>query len=388
MLFFKKKKRDKSFEKKFEEFNTTVLTDKDIKNTGKLEQYVVEHLEQMIEISKEMEEGKTEYRLVTSYLSDIQILEKLPEEDRRNIEEVAVNVVQLNAARTEFLNSAKKLSDAQFTQLEQEEKNIPAAAKRLSSNEIYQDTLQRDLKYLDREKSEWMLHKEYLGHQQKGLKNLLYIMIGIAATVAVLFGILQFALEMDLYYAWMILVFVTAVSICAIFLKIQNNSTEITAAERNANRAIVLSNKVKIKYVNIKNAIDYACEKYHVRDSAQLNQYWGYYLEAVKEKEKYERTNDDLEYFNGRLVRMLKNYQLYDSQIWIGQAVALTNPKEMVEIKHDLVNRRQKLREKIDYNTSILKQLRIETEQVMDRVGEVKPQIQEIINAIEKLSES
>lgn len=388
MLFFKKKKRDKSFEKKFEEFNTTVLTDKDIKNTGKLEQYVVEHLEQMIEISKEMEEGKTEYRLVTSYLSDIQILEKLPEEDRRNIEEVAVNVVQLNAARTEFLNSAKKLSDAQFTQLEQEEKNIPAAAKRLSSNEIYQDTLQRDLKYLDREKSEWMLHKEYLGHQQKGLKNLLYIMIGIAATVAVLFGILQFALEMDLYYAWMILVFVTAVSICAIFLKIQNNSTEITAAERNANRAIVLSNKVKIKYVNIKNAIDYACEKYHVRDSAQLNQYWGYYLEAVKEKEKYERTNDDLEYFNGRLVRVLKNYQLYDSQIWIGQAVALTNPKEMVEIKHDLVNRRQKLREKIDYNTGILKQLRIETEQVMDRVGEVKPQIQEIINAIEKLSES
>lgn len=388
MLFFKKKKRDKSFEKKFEEFNTTVLTDKDIKNTGKLEQYVVEHLEQMIEISKEMEEGKTEYRLVTSYLSDIQILEKLPEEDRRNIEEVAVNVVQLNAARTEFLNSAKKLSDAQFTQMEQEEKNIPAAAKRLSSNEIYQDTLQRDLKYLDREKSEWMLHKEYLGHQQKGLKNLLYIMIGIAATVAVLFGILQFALEMDLYYAWMILVFVTAVSICALFLKIQNNSTEITAAERNANRAIVLSNKVKIKYVNIKNAIDYACEKYHVRDSAQLNQYWGYYLEAVKEKEKYERTNDDLEYFNGRLVRMLKNYQLYDSQIWIGQAVALTNPKEMVEIKHDLVNRRQKLREKIDYNTGILKQLRIETEQVMDRVGEVKPQIQEIINAIEKLSES
>lgn len=388
MLFFKKKKRDKSFEKKFEEFNTTVLTDKDIKNTGKLEQYVVEHLEQMIEISKEMEEGKTEYRLVTSYLSDIQILEKLPEEDRRNIEEVAVNVVQLNAARTEFLNSAKKLSDAQFTQMEQEEKNIPAAAKRLSSNEIYQDTLQRDLKYLDREKSEWMLHKEYLGHQQKGLKNLLYIMIGIAATVAVLFGILQFALEMDLYYAWMILVFVTAVSICVIFLKIQNNSTEIITAERNANRAIVLSNKVKIKYVNIKNAIDYACEKYHVRDSAQLNQYWGYYLEAVKEKEKYERTNDDLEYFNGRLVRMLKNYQLYDSQIWIGQAVALTNPKEMVEIKHDLVNRRQKLREKIDYNTGILKQLRIETEQVMDRVGEVKPQIQEIICAIEKLSES
>lgn len=387
MLFFKRKKRDKSFENKLEELNTTILTDKDLKNSEKIEQYVVERLEQMLDITKEIEEGREEYGVVTSYLNDIQILEDLPEEERKKLGEVAVNVVQLNSARTEFLNSARKLSDAQFTQMEQEEDNIPSAAKRLSSNEVYQETLKRDLKYLDREKSEWMLHKEYIGYQQKGLKNLLYILIGIAATVAVLFVILQTAFGLNLYYAWMILVFLTAVSICATYLKIQNNSTEIEVAERNANRAIQLMNKIKIKYVNITNAIDYACERFHVRDSAQLNQLWSYYIEAVKEKENYQRTNEDLEYFNGRLIRIMANYQLYDARVWVSQAAALTDPKEMVEIKHDLISRRQRLRGRIEYNIGIVRQQKAETEQLLDKVGQMKPQVQKIIYAIEKLSE-
>lgn len=95
--------------------------------------------------------------------------------ERDKISEIAVNVVQLNKARTEFLNSSKKLSDAQFAQLEQQERELPEAIKRFKTNELHRDTLQRDMKYLEREKSEWNLRKEYLDHQQKKLKNVLYI---------------------------------------------------------------------------------------------------------------------------------------------------------------------------------------------------------------------
>lgn len=388
MFFWKKNKREKSFEKKIQEIDTTVLTDRDYKNSKKIGQYVVERLEQMIEITREIEEEKAEYRVVTSYLNDIQLLEELPEEERRTVEEVAVNVIQLNRARTEFLNSAKKLSDAQFTQLQQEEKEIPTAIKRLTSNEVYLDTLKKDLKYLEREKSEWVLRKEFLGHQQKGLKNLLYIVVGIASTVAVTLGILQFGFQVDCYYAWLALIFVTAVAICGIYLKIQNDHTEIEVAQRNINRAIVLQNKVKIKYVNIANAVDYACEKYHVRSAAELNRFWEYYMEAVKEKEKYQRTNEDLEYFNGRLVRLLSKYQLYDAQVWVAQAIALVDPKEMVEVKHGLVNRRQKLRTRMEYNLEVVKDQKKEAEKLLGKVGDMRPQIEEILFTIDKLSEA
>ena len=105
------------------------------------------------------------------------------------------------------------------------------------------------MKYLEREKSEWNLRKEYLDHQQKKLKNVLYIIVGLAVTLAVVFGILQIILEKDFYYAWMGLIFATAVVVCGIYMKIQNDLSEIQVAERSQNRAIVLLNKVKLKYI-------------------------------------------------------------------------------------------------------------------------------------------
>lgn len=213
-------------------------------------------------------------------------------------------------------------------------------------------------------------------------------MIGIAVTTAVMFLILQLLFNLDMYYAWMALAFMTAIIICGIFIKIQNNGTELVVAEKNLNRAITLQNKVKIKYVNIANAVDYACEKYHVKSAKELNQCWEYYMEAVKEKEKYQRTNEDLEYFNGRLLRALSQYQLYDTKVWITQAAALVDPKEMVEVKHGLVSRRQKLRARMDFNLVAIKELKTETEKLVNKVGEMKPQILEILKAIDKLSEA
>lgn len=388
MFSFIRKKREKNFEKKFAELDTTVLKEKGTKNSGKMEQFIIERLEEMIEITREIEDEKAEYGMVTSYLSDVQVLEELPEEEHKKLEEIAVNVVQLNTVRNGFLNSSRKLTDAQFALLEQTEKEIPGAIKRLTSNEVYRDTLNRDMKYLEREKSEWILHKEYLGHQQKRLKNLIYFLIGIAVTTAVMFMILQLLFNLDMYYAWMVLAFLTAISICGIYIKIQNNGTELVVAEKNLNRAITLQNKVKIKYVNIANAVDYACEKYHVKSAKELNQCWEYYMEAVKEKEKYQRTNEDLEYFNGRLLRALSQYQLYDTKVWITQAAALVDPKEMVEVKHGLVSRRQKLRGRMDFNLVAIKELKTETEKLVNKVGEMKPQILEILKAIDKLSEA
>lgn len=388
MFSFKRKKSENSFEKKIGELDAAILSEKDYKNSRKIEQYVVERLEQMIEVTREIEDEKSEYRMVTSYLNDVQLLEDLPEEEKGKIAEVAVNVVQLNTSRTEFLNSAKKLSDAQFAQMEKEEQELPDAIKRFTANEMYRDTLKRDMKYLEREKSEWVLRKEYLSHQERRLKYLLYIIVGMAATLAVVFGILQLILEWDFYYGWMALIFVTAMVVCGVYLKIQNDESEIATAERNQNRAIVLQNKVKIKYVNIANAVDYACEKYHVRSAAELNEQWEYYLEAVKEREKYQRTNEELEYFNGRLVRMLGKYQLYDTQVWVTQAIALVDPKEMVEVKHSLINRRQKLRGRIEYNLGVVKEQKAEAEQLLDKVGDMRPQVEKILFAIDKLSET
>lgn len=388
MLFFKKKQKEKNFEKKMEELNVSVLSDKDLKKSKRIEQHVIECLEQIIDISKVREEELEEYQVVNSYLEDIQILEDMPEEERGKINDVASNVVQLNAARTEFLNSAKKISDAQFALLEQKEKEVPEAIKRLSANEKYQETIKRDMKYLEREKSEWKFQKEYLSHQKKRLTNLLYVFVGLAVTAAVLLLILQFGFQVKLEYVWMGYVLVTVAAISFLYLKMMKDSSDIAVAERNANRAIQLQNKVKLRYVGITNAIDYACEVYHVKSSKELNQDWEYYMDAVRERERYQRTNEDLEYFNGRLVRMLTKYKMYDTQIWVVQAQALIEPKEMVEIKHALITRRQKLRGTMEDQMTEMRSLRGEVEQLRGRIGTMKDKIEDIILAVDQLMEA
>ena len=115
---------------------------------------------------------------------------------------------------------------------------------------------------------------------------------------------------------------------------------------------------------------------------------WEDYMEAVKEREKYQKTSEDLDYFNGRLVRLLKNYQLSDAQIWTTQAIALVDHKEMVEITHNLVTRRQKLRDRMEYNLNTIQEQKKEAEQLMDKVGDKKTQVQEIIQAVDRLTET
>ena len=89
MFFFKRRKKEKTLENKFDELNEGILNEKDRENPHKVEHYVIERLEQMIETTKEIEDEKAEYKVVTSYLNDIQTLEGLTEEEKKPITDIA-----------------------------------------------------------------------------------------------------------------------------------------------------------------------------------------------------------------------------------------------------------------------------------------------------------
>ena len=154
----------------------------------------------------------------------------------------------------------------------------------------------------------------------------------------------------------------------------------------NTDHAIQLLNSVKLKYVSVTNAIDYCHEKYHITNAGEFNRIWEAYLEAVKQREKFEINNDDLRYYTGRLLRMLGEYQLYDVKVWIPQAAALADHKEMVEVTHRLNERRQKLRARIENSANIVRE---QMEDINKFTNELQPDIaahvKEIMNSVDKL---
>ena len=344
-----------------------------------------EYCEQILAAAKNLDETKREYKVVTDYLTDIQTIEDLPEAELEKIQETAQNVLNLNEARDAYLNKSKTISDAQFAQMEQLEREMPEIIKRLQSNESYQTTVKRDMQYLEGEREEWRYYQDSLEQEEKVLRKLLYGLIGLFAVSVVAIVILGIVMKFDIKMPFVIASLVAGAAGAAMAWRLQNDGMEIRKAQANINLAIVLLNKVKFKYVNVTNAVDYACEKYHVKNAYELTYIWDQYLEAVKEREKYQRTNDDLDYFNDKLIRQLRRYRLYDAKIWIYQAKALLDKKEMVEVKHELLVRRQKLRGGIESQVEDVRAARTEIENMVKNRPEASKEIKAILDSLDEV---
>ena len=98
------------------------------------------------------------------------------------------------------------------------------------------------------------------------------------------------------------------------------------------------------------------------------------------------RTNDDLGYYNKKLVNLLEEYRLYDAKVWVDQPLALVNPNEMSELKHHLLVRRQKLRARIQYNAKVVETERAQIDRLMALHPEYEEEIRSIVRSLDKLS--
>ena len=82
----------------------------------------------------------------------------------------------------------------------------------------------------------------------------------------------------------------------------------------------------------------------------QLSVSWEEYVRMKDEARRYQSNTELLEFFHNELMHELKKHGVMDSEIWIYQPTAILDHKEMVEVRHRLNVRRQKLRERIDVN--------------------------------------
>ena len=125
-----------------------------------IKNHVVHICEQMIDISREIDDVRQEYERVTAYLNDIQIVEGLEGEQRKQLEDVATKITKLVKTRNDYLNAEQKISDETFNQMEEMEAEIPNVIRRLKVNEADLETVKHDLNYLASEKVEWSVVRQ------------------------------------------------------------------------------------------------------------------------------------------------------------------------------------------------------------------------------------
>lgn len=327
--------------------------ERDFNNKEFRQDYVKGCLERIAQASKEMENLTFEYETVTSYLKDMEEIEALPEEESEELKSCAKKVELLQNSRDDYKGRKRLMSDERFYQIERMLDEIEEGCSKLKDAERYQELIKKDLSRLDGEKHAYLFRKNELVGAIMDTRGMAIICVAALALCFILLLILQFLLDMDTQIGYIITAGVSAIAITAIYVKHTEAKHELKRVEASINKLIILQNKVKIRYVNNTNLLDYLYLKYNVTSAEELETLWKNYFLEKEEREKCRRAELDLDYNQQELIKILRRYNINDPAIWLHQTEAILEHKEMVEIRHNLIIRRQSLRRRMDYNKEV-----------------------------------
>lgn len=326
----------------------------DYTNREQRNDYVRNCLERMGDATKELENLTFEYNMVTSYLKDMEEIEALPPEESEQLKECAKRVSLLQDSKSNFMGRPHRITDEKYRMMERIEDQVEEGYQKLTEAEEYQDLIRKDLNRLDGEKHAYLYRKNEVMRliaDTKGMAIICVVALGLCILLLVL---LQFFLDMDTQMGYYLAAGAAAVVITIVYVRHVDARRELRRVETGINKIILLQNKVKIRYVNNTNLLDYLHMKYGVKSAQELMQMWENYKIEKEEREKFRRAELDLDYSQQELLNILKCYQIQDPAIWLHQTEAILDHKEMVEIRHNLIIRRQSLRRRMDYNKEVV----------------------------------
>lgn len=314
---------------------------------------IIYKCDQIVDATYQMEDLRVEYEMVTSYFTDIQTIEELPQNVRQEITDIAKKIAFLENETTQFLHSDDRISDENFRMIQGIEKELTEVFGQLKDLEDMDMKIKRDMKHLEAEKNTQEYLQASIEERQSKLRLFLIVFGTVSALLVLTLAVVGVLTENSLLIPILLILVVVLSMVALTIVSYRNLSYEFKMSEARENRAINLMNKVKIKYINNTSTLEYLYSKYKIKSLRELEYLYEQYLIMVDEVRKYQRTTGNLRELSEALTKLLFAYGIKDPDIWTKQSAALIDNREMVEVKHSLNVRRQKLREQIAYNEEL-----------------------------------
>lgn len=322
-----------------------------------MEIYVKSQCDIMEEASSYVERAKLEYETVAEYYEDTNKICDAPTNMKLKVENAAERVENLTTDRRISRGMGNQLPMEVFRKLESLEDQIPGAIDDIQSQENYYENVKRDMRMLEGERITLKSEAKSLVRRQLNIRSLAITTIICLMVVFVVFVIAMFKLQDDANTLLFVIVTALAAALALfMFALLRRTEREVYVVENKINKATTLLNKVKIKYINAANTLDYEYAKYDITSSYELAEKFKLFnIMRADQKHLVEMTSA-LSSAEKELEDILRMLDLYDPHIWLSQARAILSDKEMVEIRHKLTSRRQKLRGQIEYNENRIKE--------------------------------
>lgn len=397
-LFHRKKKNDLAADAAMENINeeqpSTLLKELerepvkvemekvDLHNDKARLDYLGRLYEGIQEAKRQCEDIKFEYGQVTSYLKDIQLIDQAPEEEKEKLLTAAQLIQELTKERRKLQKKEYKFTDGQRRAMENYEDIVDKDIQNLLEYEDFQMKIKHDMRQLSGEKNLLLADKKDIIRRQRMLKTIGKCLTALLIATGAMLAALAYCFKVDIGMPFVGTVAVTFVIAVLILNESRKNRIDMVITEKKCNRAIFLSNRVKIKYVNNVRTLDYMYHKYQVRNATELDFVHSQYVRAKREWAKQRESSIRINECNQIVLAELRRLGVKDCDIWLGQAAALVEPKEMVEVRHDLNVRRQKLREQLDYNTGVMEDCLEEMEKIRSMKPEYAVEVERILGGM------
>ena len=245
--------------------------------------------------------------------------------------------------------------------------------------QAYQDEIEGDIKNLKKEKDSLYSQRKEIIAKQNALKGMTKVLAVLIISLIVLLIVIYYATKTDMTLPYLGVVALAGVSAAMLVFESSKNRRDIILVERKINKAITLLNKVKIKYINNINVLDYNCNKFGVKNAKDFEEKWNEYCKMREYEKKFRENTEMLNANNENLVIMLKELGVKDADIWISRCEAIVDSREMVEIRHELNQRRQMLRERIENNEKLKEGIISQLDAMINAHPEIKGELLGII---------
>lgn len=314
---------------------------------------------------------RKEYDEVNRFLQDAQIIDTLPAEPKEELVEQAKHILELRKNITNLKKKRTELTEFEFGIMEKYEDVLSDEIKRLKREEEYELAIKNDLRKLAGEKAV-LKHEEEVELGKKSFLGKLGMVSGVViGLLLIMYLILYMVFDTFADVAFLLTIIGGVFMAFYIFLETDKNSKALKLNAAKENRLISLTNTVKIKYVNQKASLDFSHDKYAVNNVMELEYRYNKYMAYKEDEIKRRKASSTYEFYNNKYKKILAEYRVHDAEVWSYQADAIVDHKEMVEIRHKLNERRQKIRAKLEENVNLISKLGVRLTEIGEKSEEL-----------------
>jgi hypothetical protein len=335
------------------EFEEEIINGIDVEQVHQNKDVAIDVVKRIQKISNDNLSYLPEYKAVIEEITTLEKVDGLPSSVIKELELMSHNYAEGMLKKESFKKVVNK-EHPDIVYLEQYKDDINKVIQGLKRIEENQRIVKRDLDMLEGEKADIYYKRERYG-KALDVTKILLILTAIGAVIGVvIFCILIYIEVAILLPASITFGILFAVGIY-IYIFRRYLIYEIKKSIKLDKRAVTLTNKTKIKYVNNQQYLDYAYEKYRVNSCEMLELRFENLQKLNRNKERYKRLNSNIGALLDDIAYLLNQYNIGNPRYIVDHLDYFSSDKSRALLFRGLNERREEYLRLIKKNEKEIK---------------------------------